>query len=79
MLKQFHSAHTRTFVALLSQYVRCHVVVSARDPPKPNKPPLPTEVFNLLVLLRELCKYGYITRELVHQHLPPYTFDSLPA
>jgi len=79
MLKQFHSGCTRTFVALLAQYVRCHVVVSARDPPKGNKPPLPAEVFNVLVLLRELCKFGYITRELVHQHLPPYNFDSLPC
>mmetsp|Transcript_25594 Transcript_25594/g.52071 ORF Transcript_25594/g.52071 Transcript_25594/m.52071 type:complete len:1147 (+) Transcript_25594:262-3702(+) len=79
LLKQFHSSVTRTFIALLAQYVRCHVVVAARDPPKGKAPPLPAEVVNVLVLLRELCKYGHVTRALVHQHLPPYLFDSMMA
>jgi len=77
VLKQFHSSHTQKFVAYLLQYVRCQVVVCARDP---KAKALPQEVSKVLALLKCMSKFSpsVVPRALIYQHLPPFLFDRTP-
>ncbi len=74
LLKQFHLSVTHKCLAYLAQYVRCQVVLAARDAKQKD---VPVEAINILVFVEELCKYGHLQRALVHQHMPPYVLDVL--
>eukprot|EP00293_Proteomonas_sulcata_P005247 CAMPEP_0184317760 /NCGR_PEP_ID=MMETSP1049-20130417/98531_1 /TAXON_ID=77928 /ORGANISM="Proteomonas sulcata, Strain CCMP704" /LENGTH=286 /DNA_ID=CAMNT_0026637271 /DNA_START=50 /DNA_END=906 /DNA_ORIENTATION=- len=73
LLKQFHSENTQKFVAYMAQYVRCNVVITARESKLKEFPP---DVMNILIFLRDFCKYGQCNRDVITQHLPSYLFDT---
>mmetsp|Transcript_4241 Transcript_4241/g.9217 ORF Transcript_4241/g.9217 Transcript_4241/m.9217 type:complete len:291 (+) Transcript_4241:1-873(+) len=73
LLKQFHSSHLQTFLALLSQYIRVLITAIAAREQKTTE--LPGEVTNVLYFLEDFCTYGHIDRQVVQEHVPAYIFD----
>lgn len=74
MLKQFHVAHTQTFLAYLGQYLRSTINSVALN--SQSKPPVfGTEIINTLLFLEEFCKYSTVPRKAIDAVLPPFVFS----
>mmetsp|Transcript_15193 Transcript_15193/g.38374 ORF Transcript_15193/g.38374 Transcript_15193/m.38374 type:complete len:276 (+) Transcript_15193:812-1639(+) len=71
ILKQFHSSHTQTFIAYLSQFVR----VSIAEEKQGKLTDFSQEVRNVLHFVEEFLKYGQFPRKNLEEHLPSYILD----
>lgn len=72
-LKQFHAAHTDTFLAYIGQYVRTTVNNTALAATK-SAPFFTPEVTNILLFLEEFCKYTHVPRKRLDAIIPPFLF-----
>jgi WASH complex subunit strumpellin len=75
LLKQFHSAHTHTFIAYMGQYVRSHISASPAGTGAAGKVAVPQEVVSVLLFLEEYCKFSHTSRQAVDAVIPSYIFD----
>lgn len=73
LLKQFHSAHTHTFLNYLGQFVRANVSTNTNVGSK--NPSLPVDVVKVLLFLEEFCKIANIARKNIDAIVPSYLFD----
>ena len=73
LLRQFHPAYTRMFLAYLGQFVRAAVGDAvARADITSSKASLPGEITNTLLFLDMFCKVGEIPRSALAEYIPPH-------
>jgi WASH complex subunit strumpellin len=73
LLRQFHPAYTRMFLAYLGQFVRATVGDAvARADITSSKASLPGEITNTLLFLDMFCKVGEIPRSALAEYIPPH-------
>mmetsp|Transcript_82253 Transcript_82253/g.199407 ORF Transcript_82253/g.199407 Transcript_82253/m.199407 type:complete len:1160 (-) Transcript_82253:74-3553(-) len=74
VLRQLHPTVTRQLLSFLGQYVRTHVQLCFAAS-KPS--PLPAEVVNVLLFLRDLTVVANIPRRVLEGFIPAYVFDAV--
>jgi len=74
LLKQFHSAHTHSFLAFMAQFVRASIHHAQAGQSNKNAA-LPAEVSNVLIFLEEFCRFTHTDRSAITALVPAYIFD----
>mmetsp|Transcript_12172 Transcript_12172/g.44420 ORF Transcript_12172/g.44420 Transcript_12172/m.44420 type:complete len:1190 (+) Transcript_12172:96-3665(+) len=78
LLKQLHGSYTGAYIRYLAQYVCTQVAAGSVAESNGKAAPtgaVPVEAGRVLIFLEELCRLGEISRDIVHELLPPYIFD----
>ena len=73
IMRQFHAAHTHTFLNYLGQFVRANVSVATAAQAKGAV--FPPEVSRVLCFLEEYCRLANVSRKAVDAIVPSYMFD----
>ncbi|XP_077866142.1 WASH complex subunit 5-like [Saccoglossus kowalevskii] len=71
LLRQAHSENIDQFIALIGQYVRSMVEVTATS----QKVDLPPDVTNVLLFLEDYMSHTELPRKKVEAHIPKYLLD----
>jgi len=79
ILRQFHPSYAKSVFALLSQYIRCSILLTQAAEPNKEGLSLSSEQRHVMIFMAHLRLIGNFTTSALFEHLPQHVIDMLAA
>jgi len=79
VLRQFHPSYAKSVFALLSQYVRCSILLTQASERNKEGLSLSSEQRHVMIFMAHLRLIGNFTTSALFEHLPQHVIDMLAA
>merc|ERR1719491_689669 len=79
ILRQFHPSYAKSVFALLSQYIRCSILLTQAAEPNKEGLSLTLEQRHVMIFMAHLRLIGNFTIGTMYEHLPQHVINMLAA